>query len=111
MLLTKCFMLDKVFSRVVDFMLTSMAHMDQFSLAHSGHPGSGTTFYVGYPVELSLMTIRRWVSILLLTILTEPEVQRMMSTSDPEPSRSHAHTPSSKIYSRHQSRLKESYEH
>ncbi|GJY70013.1 hypothetical protein Tco_0472995 [Tanacetum coccineum] len=48
-------------------------------LAHSRHPGSGTA-----------------------------KDLRMMFTSVPDPSRPHAHTPSSKIHSRHQSRLKES---
>ncbi|GKE32149.1 hypothetical protein Tco_1451471, partial [Tanacetum coccineum] len=60
MLPTKCFMMDKVFCRVADFTLTSTTHLNQFSLAHSGHPGLGTSFYAGNPVELSLMAMRRW---------------------------------------------------
>ncbi|GKA91766.1 FAR1-related sequence 5-like protein [Tanacetum coccineum] len=43
MLPTKCYMIDKVFSLVVDVMFTLITYLDQFSLAHSGHPGSGTT--------------------------------------------------------------------
>ncbi|GJU03366.1 hypothetical protein Tco_1113704 [Tanacetum coccineum] len=50
-----------VYSRVVDFTLTSRTHLNQFSLAHSRHPGLGTSFYAGNPVELSLMAMRRWV--------------------------------------------------
>ncbi|GJV57742.1 hypothetical protein Tco_1458747, partial [Tanacetum coccineum] len=42
MLPTKCYMIDKVFSLFVDFMFTSITYLDQFSLAHSGHPGLGT---------------------------------------------------------------------
>ncbi|GJQ96396.1 hypothetical protein Tco_0007535 [Tanacetum coccineum] len=45
--------------RVVNFTLNSMAYLNQFSLALSGHPGSGTAFYVEKPVELSLMAMRR----------------------------------------------------
>ncbi|GKA14566.1 hypothetical protein Tco_0694212 [Tanacetum coccineum] len=97
-----------------------MTYLDQSSLAYSRHPGSRTIFYARNPVELSLMAMRRWVSILLLTVLIEMEViatnpfdegldihpnlclfltihmqtQRMMSISVPDPSR-----------------LKESFEH
>ncbi|GJT32890.1 hypothetical protein Tco_0923309 [Tanacetum coccineum] len=74
MLPTKCFMMEKVFIRVVGFTLTSTSRLDQFSLAYSSHPGLGSTFYGGNPVELSLMTMMRRVSILLITVLTEPEV-------------------------------------
>ncbi|GJV16498.1 hypothetical protein Tco_1361821 [Tanacetum coccineum] len=69
-------------------MLTSMNNLDQFLLAHSGHPGSRTAkgcvsrdvlnFRAGKPVKLSLMAMRR-------------QVQRMMPTSVPDPSRPHAH--------------------
>nr|GEU37117.1 retrovirus-related Pol polyprotein from transposon TNT 1-94 [Tanacetum cinerariifolium] len=82
--------------------------IDQFSLAYSRHPDSGTLFYVGNPVELSLMEMRRWVGILLLVVLTQLEAQKMTFNSIPLSSRPHASTPSSKINSRHQSRLKES---
>ncbi|GKA95452.1 hypothetical protein Tco_0817490 [Tanacetum coccineum] len=67
-------MMDKVFGLVVDFPWTLLTHLDQFSLACSRHPGSGMTYYAGNPVELSLMAMRRWVSILLLTVLTESKV-------------------------------------
>nr|GEZ70926.1 hypothetical protein [Tanacetum cinerariifolium] len=63
-------MMDKAFNRVVDFTLTSTTHQDQFSLAYSGHPGSGIAkgcvsqdllnFGAGKPIELSLMEIGRW---------------------------------------------------
>ncbi|GJS81464.1 hypothetical protein Tco_0748005 [Tanacetum coccineum] len=82
MLPTKCFMMDKVFSRVVNFTLNSMAYLNQFSLALSGHPGSGTAFYVEKPV------------------------QRMMYSFVPDLSWLHTHTQSSNTYLRHQSRLK-----
>ncbi|GKC19413.1 hypothetical protein Tco_1021563 [Tanacetum coccineum] len=87
MLPTKCFMMDKVFSRVVNFTLNSMAYLNQFSLALSGHPGSGTAFYVEKPV------------------------QRMMYSFVPDLSWPHTHTQSSNTYLRHQSRLKKSSEH
>ncbi|GJX52659.1 hypothetical protein Tco_0281028 [Tanacetum coccineum] len=63
-------------------LLTSTTHLDQFSLAHSGHlglrPAKGCVFrdvlnfQAGKPVELSLMARKRYV-------------QRMMSTSIPDP--------------------------
>ncbi|GJV76059.1 hypothetical protein Tco_1507643 [Tanacetum coccineum] len=73
MLPTKCFMREKVFIRVVDFTLTSTTRLDQFLLAYLRHPSLGSTLYGGNPVELSLMAMMRWVSILPIMVLMEPE--------------------------------------